>query len=169
MNRDDLQRLSKDELIDLVLRLQRPERTSRTSSKPPSSDRKERREQARPGGAKVGHEGHSRKLCETPDAIEDHTPTHCEHCGLAFGEGAERFLVGEYDEIEIPPVRPLIRRRRRFAFRCSCCGSETRAPLPAAAKGTPFGPRIHALAIYLKTRHALSYERLQRLFSTCSA
>ena len=36
--------------------------------------------------------------------------------------------------------------------------------MPAAARGTPFGPRVHALAIYLKTRHALSYERLQRLF-----
>lgn len=164
MNRDDLQRLSKEELIELVLRLQRPEKTSRTSSKPPSSDRKERREQAKPGGAKPGHEGHSRKLCETPDAIEDHAPTHCEHCGLAFGEGAEHELIGEYDEIEIPPVRPFVRCHRRFAIRCACCGCETKAPLPVVAKGTPFGPRIHALAIYMKTRHALSYERLQRLF-----
>ena len=44
MSRDELERLSKAELIDLVLRLQRPEKTSRTSSKPPSTDRKERRE-----------------------------------------------------------------------------------------------------------------------------
>ena len=48
MNRDELERLSKEELIDLVLRLQRPEKTSRTSSRPPSTDRKERRENARP-------------------------------------------------------------------------------------------------------------------------
>jgi transposase len=53
MNRDDLQRLSKDDLIELVLRLQRPDKTSRTSSKPPSTDRKERREQAKPGGAQA--------------------------------------------------------------------------------------------------------------------
>jgi transposase len=39
----------------LVPRLQRPDKTSRTSSKPPSTDRKERREQAKPGGAKPGH------------------------------------------------------------------------------------------------------------------
>ena len=43
MGRSELERLSKDELIDLVLRLQRPEKTSRTSSKPPSTDRKEQR------------------------------------------------------------------------------------------------------------------------------
>ena len=33
MDRTDLQRLSKDELIELVLRLQRPDKTSRNSSK----------------------------------------------------------------------------------------------------------------------------------------
>ena len=52
MGRSDLERLSKEELIELVLRLQRPQKTSRTSSKPPSTDRKERRDQAKPGGAK---------------------------------------------------------------------------------------------------------------------
>jgi transposase len=46
MDRTDLQRLTKEELIDLVLRMQRPEKTSRTSSKPPSSDRKARRDRA---------------------------------------------------------------------------------------------------------------------------
>ena len=42
MERSDLQRLSKDELIDLVLRQQRPAKTPRTSSKPTSMDREER-------------------------------------------------------------------------------------------------------------------------------
>ena len=58
MNRGDLERLSRDELIELVLRLQRPDKTSRNLSKPPSTDRKERRENSKPGGAKPGHEGH---------------------------------------------------------------------------------------------------------------
>ena len=60
MDRTDLQCLTKEELIELVLRLQRPQKTSRTSSKPPSTDRKEQRERSKPGGAKPGHEGHSR-------------------------------------------------------------------------------------------------------------
>ncbi len=67
MERDDLERLSKPALIDLVLTLQRPAKTSRTSSKPPSTDRKERRAQSRPGGAKPGHEGHKRRLTADPD------------------------------------------------------------------------------------------------------
>ncbi|ACL58363.1 hypothetical protein [Methylobacterium nodulans] len=40
MGRRELERLSKEEMIELVLRLQRPDKTSRTSSKPPSTDRK---------------------------------------------------------------------------------------------------------------------------------
>src|SRR5271167_3685826 len=43
MDRSDLQQLSKEQLIELVLRLQRPDKTSRTSSKPPSTDKKEKR------------------------------------------------------------------------------------------------------------------------------
>src|SRR5450755_3381070 len=114
MNRDDLQRLSKDDLIELVLRLQRPDKTSRTSSKPPSTDCKERRDDSKPGGAKPGYEGHSRRLCERPDAVEDHEPTHCPNCHLPFGTGDERELIGEYDEIELPPIRAFVRRHRRF-------------------------------------------------------
>jgi len=46
MGRSELGRLSCEELIELVLRLQRPEKTSRTSSKPPATDRKEQRAQS---------------------------------------------------------------------------------------------------------------------------
>ena len=44
MGRSELERLSKEELIELVLRLQRPAKTSRTSFKPPLTDRKEQRQ-----------------------------------------------------------------------------------------------------------------------------
>ena len=73
-------------------------------------------------------------------------------------------LIGEYDEIEIPPVKPRVVRHRRFACRCAACGLEAKPPAPAIATTTPFGPRIHALAIYLKSFQALSYERLRGLF-----
>jgi hypothetical protein len=56
MQRDELERLSKAERIELGLRLQRPAKASRTSSKPPSTGRKARRAHAKPGGAKPGHE-----------------------------------------------------------------------------------------------------------------
>ena len=73
-------------------------------------------------------------------------------------------LIGEYDEIEIPPVKPYVVRHRRFACRCAHCGAGVKAPAPKVATTTPFGLRIHALAIYLKGFQALSYERLRFLF-----
>ena len=51
MGRSELELLNREELIELVLRLQGPEKTSRTSSKPPSTDRKEQREHYKPGVA----------------------------------------------------------------------------------------------------------------------
>src|ERR1700709_2723621 len=106
MDRTDLQRLSREELIELVLALQRPDKTSRTSSEPPSTDKKEKRENSRPGGAKPGHEPHNRRLADDPDEYRDHAPSVCEACGELFAVDAAQDLIGEYDEIEIPPVRP---------------------------------------------------------------
>ena len=159
-----MQRLSKEQLIELVLRLQRPAKNSRTSSKPPSTDKKETRENSRPGGAKPGHEPHNRRLADNPDEFRDHVPDVCEQCGSAFSPDEALELIGEYDEIEIPPVKPYVVRHRRFACRCWQCGVAAKAPAPAVATTTPFGPRIHALAIYHKSFQALSYERLRGMF-----
>jgi transposase len=164
MNREELERLTKPELIDLLLGLQRPDKTSRTSSNPPSTDRKGKRVGSRPGGAKPGHKGHARALAETADAHEDHRPAHCQHCGLPFVEDAMGEVVGEYDEIDLPEVKPIIRRHRRMTCRCATCGKATSAPMPQAAQGTPFGRQIHALALYLKSNQLFSYQRLQGVF-----
>ena len=164
MERGDLQRLSKEQLIELVLRLQLPRKTSSNSSKPPSTDKKARREGSKPGGAKPGHEAHNRALAESPDEYRDHRPEVCEQCGGQFGPDTAGELIGEYDEIEIPPVKPYIIRHRRYACRCKSCGLVAEAPAPAIAGKTPFGPRIHALAIYYKSFQALSYERLRLMF-----
>ena len=164
MDRSDLQHLSKEQLIDLVLLLQRPDKNSRTSSKPPSTDKKEKRENSRPGVARPGHEPQRRQLAENPDEFRDHRPEICDACGGAFAADAAGELIGEYDEIEIPPVKPYVIRHRRFACRCATCGVPTEGPAPAVATKTPFGPRIHALAIYLKSFQALSYERLRFTF-----
>jgi transposase len=161
MGRSELERLSKDELIELVLRLQRPQKTSRTSSKPPSTDRKEQREKSKPGGAKPGHEGHSRTLSETADRVIDHVPQHCPDCQTALANDLPAEPVSVHERIKLPPVQPVIEHHRRLAVRCPACGARVVAPVPSAAKATPFGPRLHAVATYLKTVQALFYERLQ--------
>ena len=153
--------MSREQLIELVLRLQRPEKTSRTSSMPPSTDRKERREQAKPGGAKPGHEGHGRVLSADPDAVVDHRPDRCSCCGGDLHGDLPAEVVSLSERIELPEVVPVVTQHRRLAVRCPACGARVMAPVPEAARGTPFGPRLHAVATYLKTFQALSYERLQ--------
>src|SRR6478672_454225 len=159
MRRDELEHLSKAELIELVLRLQRPEKTSRTSSKPPSTDRKERRERAKPGGAKPGHAGHSRPLSDDVSERIAHRPEVCPCCRMALAPDLPAEAAGVWECIELPAVRPHVVRHHRLAVRCPGCGARAVAPVPVS--GTPFGPRLHAVATYLKTYQALSYERLQ--------
>lgn len=163
MNRDDLERLSKEQLVELVLKLQRPAKTSRTSSKPPSSDKKARRRDAKPGGAKPGHKGHFRALAENPDETVAHRPLSCPACRGELDDRLEGEVVGEYDEIELPPITPFIRRHLRLAVICPHCRALVEADLPGAATGSPFGPRLHGLALYLKTFQALSFARLSAM------
>ena len=164
MNRDDLQKLSKQELIELVLKIQRPGKTSRTSSKPPSLDKKARRENAKPGGAKLGHKGHFRTLHDDPDETVDHRPDTCPCCQAKLDGALAGDVIGEYDEIDLPALAPFVRRHRRLAVRCPQCRARVEAPLPKAAYGSPFGPRLHGLALYLKTFQSVSFARLAEMF-----
>jgi len=165
MSRSDLERLSKEELIELVLKLHRPEKTSRTSSKPPSSDHKERREKSRPGGAKPGHEGHKRALSADPDQVVEHRPVSCSACGEVLAGDLPAEVISVHERIDLPLVRPVVEQHRRLCVTCPACRTRVAAPRPAGAEATPFGPRLHAVATYLKTFQAFSYERLQAALS----
>ena len=125
MGRSDLERLSKEELIELVLRLQRPEKTSRTSSKPPSTDRKEQREKSKPGGAKPGHEGHSRIISSTTDEMVDHRPDQCSCCNAALMTDLAAKTFSIHEQGDLPEGKPVTTQNRRRV-------SEIRPPLSAS-------------------------------------
>ena len=140
-----------------------PAKTSRTSSKPPLTDKKARREHANPGGAKLGHEGHFRVLHENPSATVGHRPDVCPQCDGSLNTDLTGDVVGEYDAIELPQVAPQITRHWRLRVCCPHCSAAVKAPLPDAAVGSPFGPRLHSLVLYLKTLQAISFVRLERM------
>jgi len=136
MDRDALKKLSKDELVELVLKLQRPGLTSRTSSKPPSTDRKAKRSGSKPGGAKPGHKGHSRAPSEHPDQTFTHRPAECASCGQPFTANAQGEVIAEHETVDLPPIRPIVTLHQRLACTCGACGHRTKAaPL---AQGSPF-------------------------------
>jgi len=165
MDRTDLQRLSKDELIELVIQLQRPDKTSRTSSKPPSTDKKEKRENSRPGGRSPGM---SRTIVGWPTIPMTSATTDQLIASYAAGlcrPDADMELIGEYDEIEIPPVKPYVVRHRRFACRWRALWrGALKLRRPLSPRRRHLGPRIHALRYIARAFKALSYERLRFMF-----
>lgn len=165
MHRHELERLSKDELIDLVLRMQRPGKSSATSSKPPSSDDKSNLVSSKPGGAKPGHEGHFREASKAADITVDYRPEVCPHCAGALDCDLAAQELRVYETVELPVVKPVVSFHRRLQVRCPHCDGLAKGALPAAANRSLFGPRLAGLAVYLKTFQHFSYERLRLLMA----
>jgi transposase len=175
----DLSRLTeaeKDALIlalwarvaELEARLNAPPKTPGNSSLPPSrghkANRPEKARQPGPRRGSLGREGGGRSLAEEPDQRVVAKAAACAHCRAALGEDDQR-LHARYDRIDLPPVRPVVTRVERYRGHCPCCGGTTLAPVPEGLEeGSPFGPSILALALYLRFTHAISYRRLTRLF-----
>jgi transposase len=155
-------------ITELETQRKQPPKTPDNSSTPPSRGQKRnqpakaRREGPRAGS--LGRPGGGRKLAAEPDQFVTAKPAHCRHCGTAL-PADDHVLHARYDKIDLPPVRPVVTRVERYAGRCPGCGGLTVAPVPEGLEeGTPFGPGIVAAALYLRYVHAISYQRLSRLF-----
>ncbi len=104
-------------------------------------------------------------MSEEADRIVDHYPDQCPNCLAALSSDLAAEVVGAYDRIDLPTISPFIERHQRLAVRCPVCDARVLAAVPEEASGSPFGPRLHGLATYLKTFQAFSYERLQAAFA----
>ncbi len=102
-------------------------------------------------------------LAAEPDEVIEHRPERCAGCGHVFAPDAGGEVIGAGDDVDLPPVRPVVTRHRRLACACPGCGVRTKAA-PLAAR-SPFGPNIQALALYLKHVQHVSYQRLQAMFA----
>jgi len=155
-------------IAELEAGLSKPRKTSRNSSKPPSTDFKG-------GGSGTGGSGKkkprkrrdgpgmSRHLAENPDETVQVTASACDKCGVDVS-GQSQSVRHRYDHIDIPPVVPHTTRIELLGGRCRCCGERFKAPAPEGMPpGTPFGPRIQTFLMYLHHSHHVGFERLSRL------
>ena len=126
-----------------------------------------RRENAKPGGAKPGHEGHGRTLSEEPDGVIDHRPEDCPGCGGGSRSGPGRPSRSACTStMDLPPMKPAVEHHRRLSVRCPSVRDEGRgASAGCGPRARRSGRALHAVATYLKTFQALSYERLQGAFA----
>lgn len=61
--------------------------------------------------------------------------------------------------IEMPEVAPVVTQDQRLTVQRPTCGRRVTAPMPDAARGTPFEPRLQTVASYLMTVRTLSCEQ----------
>ena len=176
--------LSKEELVALVLaqmeqirvlteqnaaltarvaefeaRLNVPPKTPGNSSLPPSKGEKANRagKEKKP---RKGRPGVARKLAEAPDDVREVFADTCPGCGKAPTPG-DQPDVHAYDHIDLPEIKPVVTRVNIHSGHCPCCGKRIAGAPPADMPvGSPFGPNVVALVVYLHTRHMVSFNRL---------
>jgi transposase len=105
-----------------------------------------------------------RELHPDPDHIVEARAETCPSCAAALAEGDQK-LQAVYERIELPPIKPIVTQVRLHGGTCPQCGEAfTARPPPGLEPGSPFGPSIEALAVYLHHCQAISFERLSALF-----
>jgi transposase len=142
----------------------KPRKTSRNSSIPPSKDGfgRGRKDAKRSGGKRPPREGKTRPLTPTPDKTERRMAEACGHCGADVSSLVQR-RRRRYDHIDLPTLHPIVTRVELFGGRCRC-GRRFCAEAPVGmTPGTPFGPGIRSLLLYLHHSHHIGFERLSRL------
>lgn len=160
-------------IADLEERLNK---TSRNSSKPPSSDppnapsRPKHTPSGRKAGGQKGHTGHGRSLKPSQEVnrIVEVRPVSCGRCGaLLLGDDPQ---PARHQVTELPPVKPEVIEYRRHTLKCLGCGAKTPAEWPSEMPPGSFGPRVQATVGYLTGRMGVSQrdveEGMEALFHT---
>jgi transposase len=146
-------------------------RSSRNSSRPPSSDGpgfkppERRKGSGRKRGGQPGHPGAGPELLpmERVDAVVEHHPDACRRCGqLLDGVDPEPL---RHQVIEIPPITPLVIEHRLHRLVCPCCSTSTTATLPADVETSRYGPRLSALVGLVGSAFPLSFSKTQALLN----
>jgi transposase len=183
MTRDDLARMSLDELIDLILAMQaqlvalradyealkmklekskKPPTNSSNSSQPPSQDQKVNHPKDRKRhrhGPPVGHVKSERKFVEKPDHIVDVKSLVCEHCQTDLSTESGK-LVDVNQITELPEAKAEVIEVRQYATKCPCCGQEQAEEPPAGLEmERTFGARLEGTVVYYRQEQHMSYVR----------
>jgi hypothetical protein len=146
-------------------------RSSRNSSKPPSSDgpgfkppsKEKGTGSGRKRGAQEGHPGYGRDLlpAEKCKEVIPHRPTVCRGCGAALA-GDDPAPV-RHQVVEIPPIVPVVIEHQLHRLVCPCCRTVTTAVLPEGVETSGYGSRLSSLVGLLGCVYHLSHRKVQGL------
>ena len=149
-------------------------KTSRNSSKPPSSDglgkppvkqdRSLRKKGQHKSGGQPGHKGHTLKQVAAPDHVVRHGLSLCPDCsGDLSGVGV--LSVERRQVFDIPMPQLEVTEHRAEVKNCPCCHGQVKASFPETVSApVQYGDNIRAWAVYLSTQHFIPEDRLKQLF-----
>ena len=144
-------------------------KNSSNSSKPPSTDQKEKpspkslrnKSGKKPGGQK-GHKGRTLLVSKTPDEIVVHKVDLCHNCSKDLSNQAFDKLK-KHQVYDIPELKFKVTEHQSELKVCSC-GCINEADFPAYANHyVQYGPRAKSLMVYLQDYQLLPFERSQEL------
>jgi len=146
---------------------ERLNQSSKNSSKPPSSDgfgqssnhRKKAQKRKSVGNRKPSSR-QVRKLVpsEACDRVREVLPSVCTACGRALSGTDPR--PHRHQEIELPPITPMVIEYRLHQLRCLTCGHLTRASLPPGVSPLGYGERLSAIVTLLSGPYRQSYRQV---------
>jgi transposase len=145
-------------------------KNSHNSSKPPSSDGLKKpapkslrpRGKRKPGGQR-GHPGSTLTMVEHPDHTLLYRVDHCERCGRPLNDEAPSGLE-KRQVFDIPPIQLEVTEHRAEIKPCPQCGHLNKAAFPEHLKApVQYGPRLKAIAVYLRHYQLLPYHRTREL------
>jgi transposase len=177
MRREELEKLDKSTLIEIILMLEsrlaelelRLNMNSSNSSKPPSSDGlakpnvKSLREKSgkKPGGQK-GHKGHGLKIERDPDEVISVEPTECPACGWDLSDSPTFHADTKYVydvHIEIKLIEYDIRESI-----CPKCGSTVAGSPPKECRSTlNYGNTLRSLVIVLTQYACVGIDKTHKI------
>ncbi|MCP5022554.1 MAG: IS66 family transposase, partial [bacterium] len=150
----------------------RKPKTSRTSSKPPSSDGpwskpsgSDNASSGKKRGGLPGHKGKTRGTAAAKDVdeVKKVNPEQCRSCAAPLtGEDPDPMI---HQVIDIPPVDPVIIEYRIHKLNCARCGKNTRATLSSDVHQSAFGPNLSALVVLLSGEYRMSRRNIQRFIA----
>jgi len=180
----DLVLLLWDRVIALEAKVAELQRNSRTSSKPPSSDKGNFANRPKPkslrlksgkkSGGQPGHPGSTLHQKKTPDHVEEHrlnAGAHCPECGESLETSSldhplDRQCCECRQVFELPAIRLEVTEHRAEKSFCQRCGASVTAAFPEeVAAPVQYGPGLRATALYLGGHQLIPYQRLAETFA----
>ena len=183
MEKEELLKLDKEELIDVLLAIitkqaeeiaelkARLNQNSSNSSKPPSSDgfknvpKSLRKPSGKKPGGQLGHEGRSLQIARVPDEYISHEPENCANCPMATNCAANCEVAETRYEIDII-VQPKTTAHQTKRVVCPLTGVMLTGNFPEnITSSTQYGVNLETFAITLNTVGMVSINRTHEILS----